>query len=110
MPPQAQDAARRFLETYVPFTYAQLPVNRIQAATPELQAHIAANPPDVPPKIHRLHPRIIVLAIVPAQIVDASAGWAATSEVADGLETYRVTVKLGQLHGRWLVTTLLPGR
>jgi hypothetical protein len=110
LPLQAQDAARQFLQTYVSFTYAQLPVNQIQAATPELRAHIAANPPNVPRTIHRLHPRIIALAIVPAQIVDAGAGWAATAEVDDRLETYRVTVKLGQLHGRWLVIALLPGR
>jgi hypothetical protein len=93
----------------VPFTYGQLPASRIQAASSALRAHIAANPPHVPPAIHRLHPRITALHIEPAEIDDGGKGWAASATVKDGIETYVVTVKLGQTGGQWLATRLLLG-
>jgi hypothetical protein len=93
--------------TYLPFTYSQLPATKIQAAAPRLHAHLAANPPEVPQAIHHLHPRVTALAIIPARIADAGEGWAATVTVTDGLESYDITVKLAQLHRRWLVTTVL---
>jgi hypothetical protein len=45
--------------------------------------------------------------IIPARIVDAGAGWAATATVSDRQEVYHVTVTLDQQHGRWLVTAIL---
>jgi hypothetical protein len=106
-PTGADRAARQFVTTYLRFTYAQLPPRKIQAATPQLQAHIAANPPEVPEQIHRLRPRVIMLAIIPARIADAGAGWAATATVTDGLESYQITVNLGSRQRRWLATAIL---
>lgn len=106
-PPAALTAARRFLRTYLPFSYRQLGAGAIQAVTPRLRARIAANPPGVPATIRRLRPRVTALTIIPARIIDAGAGWATTATVTDRHETYHVTVTLGQQHGRWLVTSIL---
>ena len=106
-PRAALSAARRFLRTYLPFTYGQLPAWAIRGAVPALRTRIAASPPEVPATIRRLHPRVTALTIIPARIMDAGAGWAATATVTDRLETYHVTVTLGQQHRRWLVTSIL---
>jgi hypothetical protein len=106
-PRGALTAARRFLRTYLPFTYGQLGAGAIQAVTPRLRARIAADPPGVPAPIRRLHPRVTALTIIRARIIDAGAGWAATAIVTDRQQTYHVTVTLGQQHGRWLVTSIL---
>jgi hypothetical protein len=106
-PRGALSAARRFLRTYLPFTYGQLPARAIQAAAPSLRARIAANPPQVPAAIRRLRPRVTALAIIPARIIDAGARWAATATVSDRQETYHVIVTLDQQHGHWLVTAIL---
>jgi hypothetical protein len=106
-PEAAQDAARSFLATYVPFTYAQLAANKIRADDEQLQAHIAANPPEVPAWVHRLHPKVSTLAIIPARLADAGAGWAATVTVTDGMESYQVSVKIAPRPQRWLVTSIL---
>lgn len=109
-PHAAGNAAQRFLRTYLPYTYGQLPPRAIQAAAPRLRARIAANPPEVPAAIRRLHPTVTALTIIPARIADAGAGWAATATVTDGPQNYEVTVKVGRQHGRWLVTAILtPG-
>jgi hypothetical protein len=109
-PPAAADAARRFLEAYLPFTYGQLPAREIPAASSALRARIASNRPRVPEAIHRLHPRVTNLLVEPARVQDAGAGWAASATVVDGLESYPVAVKLGEIDGRWIVTALLPPR
>jgi hypothetical protein len=106
-PTAARSGARRFLSTYLPFTYAQIPASKIQAATPALHARIASDPPDVPSPIRRLHPQITALAIIPARIVNPGSGWAATATITDGQQRYQVTIKLGHAHGRWLVTAIL---
>jgi hypothetical protein len=106
-PSAALSAARRFLRTYLPFTYGQLPARTIRGAVPALRTRIAASPPEVPATIRRLHPRVTALTIIPARIIDSGAGWAAIATVTDRLETYHVTVTLGQQHGRWLVTSIL---
>ena len=106
-PSSARRAAWRFFATYVPFTYGQLPSRGIVAASSSLVARLAANPPEVPAAMHRLHPHITALDMIPARIIDAGAGWAATATITDGIETYQMTVKLDQPHGRWLVTGLL---
>jgi hypothetical protein len=106
-PAAADHAARQFVTTYLRFTYAQLPASKIQAVAPQLQAHIAANPPEVPEQIHRLRPRVTTLAIIPARIADAGAGWAATVTVTDGLESYQITVNLAPRQRRWLATAIL---
>ena len=100
-------AARQFLSTYLPFTYGQRPARAIHGAVPALRTRIAANPPQVPATIRRLHPRVTALTIIPARIIDAGARWAATATVSDRHETYHVTVMLGRRHGRWLVTAIL---
>jgi hypothetical protein len=106
-PTAADHAARRFVTTYLRFTYAQLRASKIQAVAPELRAHVAANPPEVPEQVHRLHPRVTTLAIIPARIADAGSGWAATATVTDGLESYQITVNLALRQRRWLVTAIL---
>jgi hypothetical protein len=106
-PQAARSAARRFLSTYLPFTYAQIRASKIQAATPTLHIRIASDPPDVPSPIRRLHPQITALTIIPARIVNAGSGWAATATITDGQQRYQVTIKLGHAHGRWLVTGIL---
>jgi hypothetical protein len=80
---------------------------RARAPTPALHARIASDPPDVPSPIRRLHPHISTLAIIPARIVNAGSGWAATATITDGQQRYQVTIKLGHAHGRWLVTGIL---
>jgi hypothetical protein len=106
-PEAARRVAAQFLSTYLPFTYAQIPASKIRAVTPALRSRIAADPPDVPSVIRRLHPQITGLAIIPGRIVDAGPGWAATATITDGQESYQVMVKLDHLRGRWLVTALL---
>jgi hypothetical protein len=106
-PRAALTTARRFLNTYLRFTYGQLPARTIRGAAPALRTRIAASPPQVPATIRHLHPRVTALTIIPARIIDAGAGWAATATVSDRHETYPVTVTLGQQHGRWLVTAIL---
>jgi hypothetical protein len=91
----------------VPFTYAQLPASKIRADDPQLQAHIAANAPEVPEWVHRLHPEVSTLAVIPARLADAGAGWAATVTVTDGLESYQISVKIAPRARRWLVTAIL---
>lgn len=105
-PRGAQKPARRFLNTYLRFTYGQLPARDIAGATPQLRARLAANPPAVPAATRRLRSHITALALIPARIADAGPGWAATATVTDRQETYQVTVKLGRRHGRWLITAI----
>jgi hypothetical protein len=106
-PTGADYAARRFVTTYLRFTYAQLPASKIRAVAPQLQAHIAANPPEVPEQIHRLHPRVTTLTIIPARIADAGTGWAATVTVTDGRESYQIIINLAARQRRWLATAIL---
>jgi hypothetical protein len=106
-PEAARDAALSFLATYVPFTYGQLLASNIRADDPELQGHIAANPPEVPEWVHRLHAEVSTPAIIPARLADAGAGWVATVTVTDGLESYQVSVKIAPRRRRWLVTSIL---
>jgi hypothetical protein len=68
---------------------------------------IAANAPEVPDAIRRLHPRVTAVTIIPALIVDAGAEWAASATVSDRQQTYQLTATLGEQHGRWLVTAIL---
>ena len=106
-PRGALNAARRFLSTYLPFTYGQIPARAIRSAVPALRTRIASNPLAVSATVRRLHPQVTALTIIPARIIDAGAGWAATATVTDRHETYQVTVTLDQQHGQWLVTSIL---
>jgi hypothetical protein len=106
-PTGADHAARQFVTTYLLFTYAQLPASEIKAVARQLQAHIAADPPEVPEQIHRLRPRVTTLAIIPARIADAGSRWAATATVTDGLESYQITVNLASRRRRWIATAIL---
>jgi hypothetical protein len=104
-PPPAglRAATNRFLSTYLPYTYGQLPGRRLRNASLRLLHHLERQPPNAPPAVRSLQPAARSLAFE----LDPAGGWAAIVTVVDGQQSYRVTVKLDDVHGRWLVTAIL---
>jgi len=95
-------AARAFLQGYLPWTYAQVPLSAVSDLTRALRAQLAASPPNVPPRFRALHPHVIVLGLK-----RAGGAWDAYATVADGQVTYTVTVVISLIRGRWLASQLV---
>ena len=55
--------ARRFLHGYLPWLYGQGPVTANAHATGPLLAALMTHPPNIPPSMHGLHPRVAALGM-----------------------------------------------
>jgi hypothetical protein len=96
-------ATTRFLSTYLPYTYGQLPARRVTNASPQLLHHLERQPPHVPAAVRFLHPAVRSLSFER----DPAGGWAAITTVSDRQQTYQMTIQLDHAHGRWLATAIL---
>jgi hypothetical protein len=97
----AETAARRFLQSYLPWLYGQAPLHAIQDATPRLLGGLKRHPPRIPPAMHSLHPTVAAIAMQ-----RRGSGWQALPNVTDGRETYELVLALTQTRGRWLVSSV----
>ena len=104
-PPTGPAAARRaalgFTQSYLAYTYGHAAARQLGDLTPELQAAIAAHPPQVPAATQALHPRIASVALT-----RDGARWLANANVTDGQNTYQVTSILARIRSDWLAIAL----
>ncbi len=100
-PPAARgplNAARVFLHGYLPWLYAEGPLDAIHDATPGLLAYLKAHTPRVPISMEGLHPRVAALA------VERHGGsWQALPNITDGQETYELVLALRLANRLWVV-------
>lgn len=101
-PAGATSAARRFLATYLPYSYGQLPARNIQGTTAALKAQLAKQPPAAPPAVKALHPVIRSLTLEP----DPTGGWAAIAAILDGQQSYVLTLHLRHERDGWQVASI----
>jgi hypothetical protein len=96
----AKHAARRFLSGYLPYAYGQHRRGRIEAATPRLRHRLAAQPPRVPARESRRHPRVV--------LVQSDGGGeqraTVTALVDDGARRYTISLELEHGRSGWLVS------
>ena len=99
----AIDPARRFIESYVAFSYGHGRVNAVRAADPQLRRTFADQRPRVPPAQRKRHPTVAAL-----RVVEYSPGVAkATATIADGAALrYTLVFYLDHRPGGWLVTRM----
>ena len=104
-PPTGPAAVRRaalgFTQSYLSYTYGHTAARQLRDLTPELQAAIAADPPQVPAATRALDPRIASVALK-----RDGARWMAAANVTDGQSTYQVTSVLARIRGDWLAIAL----
>ncbi len=100
--PAVKDAARAFMMGYLPFSYGQARASSIEAVTSQERDDLAANAPQVPPAIHRRHPRIVGVRLRPY----AAGEWQVTVTVTDGTLSYPIVVVLGDLPAGWEVMAI----
>jgi hypothetical protein len=98
---RAEDAARLFLRSYLPWLYGQAPLRAITAATNGLLADLKAHPPRVPPTMQALRPKVAAIAMQ-----RRGRGWQALPNISDGQETYELVLTIAQERGRWLVSNV----
>jgi hypothetical protein len=82
-----------------PWLYGQGRVSTIHDATAALLAQLKAHPPNIPPSLQGLHPRLAALGMQ-----RHAPGWQALANVTDGRQTYDLTLTVVSDHGRWLVS------
>jgi hypothetical protein len=98
-----QASARQFLIGYLAWAYGHGPVSAIQAASSDLVATLAANPPNIPPTMTGLHGRVRAIAMRHHGI-----GWEALVNVNDAYSTYQLTLALTRsAKGKWQVTRVM---
>ena len=97
----AENAARLFLRSYLPWLYGQAPLRAITAATSGLLANFKAHPPRIPPTMQALRPKVAAIAMQ-----RHGSGWQALPNISDGHETYELVLTVEQTHGRWLVNNI----
>ena len=95
----AARAARAFIAGYLPWLYGQGQVSAIHDATAGLIGQLKAYPPNIPPSLQGLHPRLAALGMQ-----RRAPGWQALANVTDGRQTYDLTLTVVRDHGRWLVS------
>jgi hypothetical protein len=96
----AKRAARRFLAGYLPYTYGQRDARRIAAASIRLRRRLLAQPPRVPSRERRRHPRVTLLQADGISPILATA----TALVDDGARRYTVPLQLARRRSGWTVT------
>ena len=62
---------------------------------------LKAHPPNIPPSMHGLHPRLAALGMQ-----RQGGAWQALANVTDGRENYELILILTQTRGRWLVSAV----
>ena len=95
----AARAARAFMGGYLPWLYGEGRASAIHDATAALLGQLRAHPPNIPPSLQGLHPRLAALGME-----RGAPGWQALANVTDGRQTYDLTLTVVSDHGRWLVT------
>jgi hypothetical protein len=95
----AARAARAFMGGYLPWLYGEARVSAIHGATLALLGRLKAHPPNIPPSLQGLHPRLAALGME-----RHAPGWQALANVTDGRQTYDLTLTVVSDHGRWLVS------
>jgi hypothetical protein len=96
--------ARRFLRGYLPWLYGRGPVTAIAAATGAVLAALKAHPPNIPPSMHGLDPRLAALGMQ-----RHGGAWKALANVTDGRETYELILTLKQTRRRWFASAVGEG-
>ncbi|UJA21635.1 hypothetical protein HJD18_16360 [Thermoleophilia bacterium SCSIO 60948] len=100
VPPEAEQAARRFLPGYLSFLYGRRGPSAIEAAAPALRREIVRSRPRVPPAARRRRPRVVEVRSVRL----GSQAISVAAEVADGgVSHYTITLKVRPIDGRWIV-------
>ena len=95
----AARAARAFIGGYLPWLYGEGRVSAIHDGTAALLGQLKAHPPNIPPSLQGLHPRLAALGME-----RHAPGWQALANVTDGRQTYDLTLTVVSDHGRWLVS------
>jgi hypothetical protein len=98
----AKRAARRFLTGYLPYSYGRRSARRIPAATTQLRRDLAANPPRVPTRERRRHPRLVLLQSNGVGPVRGDL----VALVRDGRLRYTVALELARRRHGWAVTVV----
>jgi len=93
--------ARAFLRGYLPWLYGQGPLKAIKDATPALRAQLKAHPPNIPPSMQGLHPRLAALGMQ-----RQGAAWRALANATDGRETFDLTLTVTNTNRRWLISAV----
>lgn len=97
----AEQAARSFLRGYLPWLYGEGSLAAIRAASGGLRSRLAADPPNVPPTMQRLRPRVDAIAMQRER--DA---WRALPSVTDGHETYELVLTIKPVGTAWQITNV----
>jgi hypothetical protein len=97
----AEDAARLFLRSYLPWLYGHAPLRAIAGATSGLLANLKAHPPRIPPTMQSLRPMVAAIAMQ-----RHGHGWQALPNINDGHETYELVLTVAHTRGRWLVNNV----
>jgi hypothetical protein len=92
-------AARRFLASYLPYTYGRGRARGIRPATPALRRRLSANRPRVPARERRRAPRLVLLQSDTVGHRDAEL----VALVSDGRRRYTVGLELARTGGGWQV-------
>ena len=74
-------------------------MSQVHDATAALLGQLKAHPPNIPPSLQGLHPRLAALGME-----RHAPGWQALANVTDGRQTYDLTLTVVSDHGRWLVS------
>ena len=97
----AEQAARAFLRGYLPWLYAEGSLKAIADATRGLLSRLAASPPNVPPTMQRLHPRVDAIAMQRDH-----GSWRALPSITDGHETYEIVLTIKHTSTVWQVSNV----
>ncbi len=103
---RADDAAERFLASYLSFAYGRVRAHAVTPVTPALRNQLVRERAQMTPAERQRHPRVVSL-----RVVGIMPGFvAATAEVADGrIATYPLRFALQRNAGRWSVSSVLQG-
>lgn len=98
----AKQAAQRFLDDYLEYTYGRRSADRIDAASEELRARLEAQRPRVPASERDRRARVEVLQAHGAGEVRA----AMLALVDDGARRYTISLELERRRSGWQVTAV----
>lgn len=95
-------SARRFLVSYLPYSYGRAPATAILGVTPGLRAGLTSSPPRVSSSERRRRARVIVLQAEGATTRRARV----LAVITDGARTYSLSVTMQPVDGVWTATAI----
>lgn len=100
---RAERAARAFLRTYLPYSYAQQPASAIRAATASLRRELARQPPRVSPALSAsARPRVQSLRA--SGVTRTRVYFLAQIDDGQSNTIYATTLTVQRRDSRWLVS------